>query len=109
MPKPRTILERPEGYGQIRTSDGKSFAVRYSLVVFHTIDPEAETGPIASHVEIRGALAVNTIEGLVDLTGKRFILRTSDGRCLEVQTKSGDPVSRHWEIVSTAPGELRPC
>ena len=107
MSKLRKILDRPEGYGQIRTTKGKSVGVRYSLVVFQTLD--ADTGPTTSNIEMRGAIEVDNVEGLVDLAGQHFTLKTSDGRCVEASVNKGDPATRQWEIVSTGPDGLVPC
>jgi len=103
MSKRRKTLEKPEGRGNIRLSDGKSVSVRYSLVVFQTVDDEADTGHLAGQLEIRGALEVIKDQGNVDLSGKHFTLRTDDARCLEAWAKKGDRVSGQWEIVATAP------
>jgi hypothetical protein len=109
MTKRRKTIEKPEGRGEIRTSDGNAVMVRFSLVVLQTVDDEADTGDLASHLEIRGAIEVNQDQGMVDLSGKHFTLITIDGRCLEAWAKKGDPVSRQWEIVASGLKGLEPC
>ena len=44
MTKSRKTMEKPEGRGTIRLTDGKSVTVRYSFVVLQTVDDEADTG-----------------------------------------------------------------
>lgn len=114
MTKHRRTIEKPEGRGSIRladdkTADGRTVKVHYLLVISRTVDDEADTGPMAGQLEIRGAIEVNQDEGMVDLGGKHFTLKTNDGRCLEAWAKKGDPVSRHWEIVATGPKGLEQC
>jgi hypothetical protein len=109
MTKHRKTIEKPEGRGDIRLTDGKTVKVRYSLVVLQALDDEADTGPLAGQLEIRGAIEVNQDQGMLDLSGKHFTLKTNDGRCLEASAKKGDPVSRQWEIVATGPKGLEPC
>lgn len=109
MTKNRKLIEKPGGLGVIRMSDNSSVNVRYSLVVFQTVDDEAETGPMASHIEMRGAIQVSPGQGMVELGTTSFVLETNDGRCLEARAKKGDPVTRHWEIVASGPKGLEPC
>lgn len=109
MTKQRRTIEKPEGRGIIRLADGRSANVRYSLVVFQTVDDEADTGEQAGQLEIRGAIEVNQEQGLVDLGGQTFTLEIGDGRCLETTAVKGDPVSRHWQIVASGPKGLEPC
>jgi hypothetical protein len=109
MTKRRKTIEKPEGAGEIRVTDGKTVKVRYSLVVLQIVDDEVDAGQLAGQLEIRGAIEVNQDQGMLDLGGKHFTLKTNDGRCLEAWTKKGDPVSRQWEIVASGPTGLEPC
>ena len=109
MTKRRKTIEKLEGRGNIRLKNRQAVNVRYSLVVFETVDDEADTGQLAGRLAVRGAIEVGRDQGRVDLSGQPFILQTSDGRCLEARTKKGDPVSRDWEIVGAGPQGLEPC
>jgi hypothetical protein len=103
-------MEKPEGCGTIRLADGKSVSVRYSLVLFQTVDDEADTGQLAGQLEVRGALEVAKDQSIVNLSGQHFTLRRKDSRCLEAWAKKGDPVTNQWEIVATAASKwLEPC
>jgi hypothetical protein len=109
MTKQHRTIEKPEGRGIIRLADGQATSVRYSLVVFQTVDDEADTGEQAGQLEIRGALEVNQDQGQVDLDGKGFTLETNDGRCLKAWARQVEPASRRWEMVATGPAGLKPC
>jgi hypothetical protein len=110
MTKRRRTVEKPSGRGRIIMTVGKAVNVRYSLVVIQFVDEDADTGPIASQLEIRGAIEVDGDQGMIDLAGQQFTLKTNDSRCLEAWAKKGDPVTRQWEIATTAPSKgLTPC
>ena len=57
-------------------TDGKRIKVRYSLVVLRVVDDEVDTGQFAGQLEIRGTIEVSQGQGLVDLGGKHFTLKT---------------------------------
>jgi hypothetical protein len=107
--KRRKTIEKPKGRGNVRTTDGDTANVRYSLVLIQTIDDEVETGELTGQIEIRGTIEVDQGQGLVDLAGKLFTLKTADGRCLEAWAKKGDPVTRQWEIGAVGTKGLKPC
>src|SRR5713226_5221168 len=109
MIKRRKTIEKPKGRGLIPMTDGKAVNVHYFLVVVHTVDDEVDTGPLAGQLEVRGTIEVDQGQGMVDLGGKHFTLRTDDGRCLEAWTKKGDPVTRQWDVVASGPKGLAPC
>jgi hypothetical protein len=102
MTKSQRTIERLDGRGNIRFADGAAVNVSYSLVVFQTVDDDADTSQQVGQLEIKGALEVGKDQGLVDLGGKPFTLKTGDSRCLEASAYTGDPVSRQWQIVMTA-------
>jgi hypothetical protein len=107
--KRRRTIEKPAGRGHILRANGKSVNVRYSLAVIEAVDDDATTGPLASQLKIRGAIEVSREQGLVDLAGQIFTLKLDDGRCLEAKVKSGDPVTRQWEIAAAGTKGLAPC
>ena len=109
MTKRRKTIEKPAGRGHIPMTDGQSVNVRYSIVVLQTVDDEADTGQLASQLEVRGAIEVGQGQGMVDLAGMNFRLVMNDGRCLQARIKKGDPVTRQWEIVAASPKGLEPC
>jgi|SRR5579859_4756821 len=110
MTKLRRTIEKPAGRGHIRLPDGNAVNVRYHLVVVQTIDDEADTRELPRQLEIRGAVEVEQGWDMIDLAGKNFTLKMNDGRCLEAKSQKGDPVTRQWEIVATAPNKgLEPC
>ena len=110
MTQRRRTVEKPSGRGHITMTDGRAVKVRYSLVVLQSVDEKAVTGPMTGQLEIRGAIEVDGNQGMVDLSGQQFTLKTNDGRCLEAWAKKGDPVTRQWEIATAAPSSgLTPC
>ena len=105
----RKIVEKPEGQGLLQFPDRKTIRVRYALVVVHTLDDEAETAGLTVQFEIRGTIEISRDEGTLNLSGKSFIVKTDDGRCMQALTKQRRPLSREWEIVSSGPKGLEPC
>ena len=109
MPIQRKIIEKPEGEGLIQFPGRKSIKVHYALVVVHVLDDEAETGGLTGHVEVWGTIETGRDEGTINLSGKSFIVKTNDGRCLPALAKERKPLTRVWDIVSTGPKGLEPC
>jgi hypothetical protein len=109
MTKRRRTIEKPKGRGHIPMTDGKAVDVHYSLVVVQTVDDEVDTGHLVGQLEVRGTIEVDREQGMVDLGGQHFTLKTDDGRCLEAWTKKGDPATRQWDVVASGPKGLMPC
>jgi hypothetical protein len=109
MTKKHIPVEKPEGQGLIRFPDGKIIRVRYALAVVRVLDDEAETGGLTGHIEVWGIIETRPDEATPNLSGKSFILKTDDGRCLQALAKQRKPLTREWEIVSSGPKGLEPC
>ena len=109
MTKISKTVEKVQGCGHIHMSDRGPLSVRYSLVVFRTVDDEAVTGPFTHHIEIGGTIEVSDTDESIELGGQTFTLHTDDGRCLDTWASRGDAVTRKWEISATGPIGLKPC
>jgi hypothetical protein len=109
MTKRRRTVEKTAGRGHVALHNGTSVQVRYSLVVIETVDDEVDTGQLAGQREIRGAIGVDTGQGMVELAGEAFTLKLDDGRCLTAEVKKGDPVTGQWEIAGAGGKGLEPC
>jgi hypothetical protein len=109
MTKRRRTVEKPAGRGKLVLANKALIRVQYSLVVIERLDDEAETGQLAGQREIRGAIGVDTGQGMVELAGQTFTLRLNDGRCLEAEVKKGDPITGQWEIAGAGAKGLEPC
>jgi hypothetical protein len=107
--KHKRTIEKLQGRGHIPLTGGKKIGVRYALVVFLTVDDEVDTGELAGQVEVRGAIAVDQAEDMVDLSGKQLMLKMNDGRCLEAWVDKGQPEIRQWQIVASGPKGLERC
>jgi hypothetical protein len=105
----RKMIERPEGQGLIQFPDGKTIRVRYALVVVRIIDDDADTGGLTGQAEIWGTIEAGRDEGTQNLSGKSFIVKTGDGRCMQALAKRGNLLTREWEIVSSGTKGLEPC
>jgi hypothetical protein len=101
----RHPIEKIDCWGKIQLQDGKIVKVRYFYVVAWKMDARQLSGQI----EVRGAVEVSTDDGMVDLSGEHFTLKTKDGRCIEAQTTAGSLANRQWEFIATGPQLLAPC
>ena len=109
MTKQRKVAEQATGPGHIKMADGKRTEVVYNLMVFRLLDAEAETKGLTPKFEVRGTIALSQDEGVVDLTGQSFTLKTHDGRCLEAVAKRRTLSGQQWDIISSGPKGLERC
>jgi len=105
----RTTLEKPHGRGDLQLAGGSVVGAHYSLVVLRVIDDDAETGQLASRIEIRGTVQVIGKQGKIDLNGKKVTLVLDDGRCLAGKIGKGNVGTGFWDIASVDSLGLTPC
>jgi len=78
-------------------------------VVLRVIDDDAETGQLASRIEIRGTVQVIGKQGKIDLNGKKVTLVLDDGRCMEGKIGKGNLAIGLWDITAANSAGLAPC
>ena len=109
MTKQRKVAEKAAGRGHIKMADGKRIDVVYDLAVIRILNDEAVTKGLTRKTEVRGTIELDQDDGVVDLSGKSFTLKTDDGRCLDAVAKRRTLSGRQWEIMPSGPKGLEPC
>ena len=109
MTQQRKVAERAAGSGHIKVTDGERTDAVHNLTAFRVLNAEAETKDLTRKFEVRGTIALSQVEGVVDLRGQSFTLKTDDGRCLEAVAKRRTLSGQQWDIISSGPKGLERC
>lgn len=104
------ITERPAGMGKVFKGETAVASVRYAIVVVQQIiiarSMVGTVDEIPGLQDVTGRLTV--LDGEPDLMDGNFILELSDGRRWEFLARSGDPVSRVYQLVNASGDGLPP-